>query len=379
MTVMTGLGFLFSALALLIGMLMMLAVLIRRQPRVPPGEVRLPITVLKPLCGDDSSLYETLKTFCVQDYVQYQIVFGLHREEDSALPVVRRLQREFPQLDIAVVINPRLHGSNYKVSNLINMVSAAKHDLLVIADSDIHVGPDYLATIVPPLMDPKTGIVTCIYRARPRRNLWSRLAAQYIDDGFMPSVLLSHLLGGRGFAFGATIALRRRVLEDIGGFAAVVNHLADDCMLSIVTRRRGFKTVLSPYVVETTVQEPDFASLAHHELRWLRTTRTLQPLGYAFSFLMFTVPLALLGVCFAQGSVGSLWLLAGTVAARLALHAIQRHRAARPLFSELWLLPLRDLLTPMLWARAFASREVDWGGHHFTVAQDGSFAETSEP
>ena len=177
------------------------------------------------------------------------------------------------------------HGSSGKVSNLINMMPLARYDYLVIADSDVRVAPDYLARVVPPLLDSEVGIVTCPYRGCPGRGTWSLLESAFINDWFMPSVYVAALLGSRAFAFGATIGLRREVLARIGGFISIADQLADDYRLGELTRRMGLRTVLSEVVVGTVVDECSLDDLVRHELRWLRTIRAVRPLGYALLLL----------------------------------------------------------------------------------------------
>lgn len=368
------LGVAIAGLAFIHGVIALIALLVRRESSVR-GPLLPPVTLLKPLHGAEASLYQALRSFCDQDYPVFQVVFGVRDAHDPALDVVRQLQKEFPALVISVVVDTQVHGSNRKVSNLINMMRAAEHEYLILADSDIHVGRDYLATLVSPLLDDKVGIVTCAYRGRPQRNFWSGIGAQHIDDWYMPSIMLAHLFGGSTFAFGATIGLRKQVLESIGGFAAIANHLADDYMLSSLTKKIGLKTVLSRHVVETTVDEPNLAALVRHELRWMRTIRAMQPLGYAFLFISFTLPLAVCGAWISDGADLAMILLYGAIVARVMLHFVQRLRAKRPLFSALWLLPVADLMTALMWVSGFAGREVDWGREKFSIEQDGSFRE----
>lgn len=331
-----------------------------------------PVTVLKPLCGDEPGLYASLRSFCAQDYPRFQLIFGVRVPHDPALKVVNRLRREFPELTIEAVVDQRQLGANAKVSNLANMMRVAAHDILVIADSDIIVGPDYLNHATAPLADPRVGIVTCPYRGRSTPGLWSKLGALYINDWFLPSVLVAHILGSRAFAFGATIALRREALASIGGFPALANYLADDYMLGALTRDRGLKTVLSPYLVETVVDEPNFGSLWQHELRWLRTIRTLQPGGYALSFLTHAVPVCLLGLLAGGGQPPLLVLLGLSLSMRLMLHyEVDKFSwsSERP---RPWLIPVRDLLTFAAWCAGFGSRSVYWRQQWLDVQADGS-------
>ena len=356
----------------------------RRQRRGDPAPAdaaaprQLPVTVLKPLCGAEPDLEHSLRSFCGQDYAGgLQIVFGVQHPADPALAVLERLKRDFPRLDLAVVIDPTRHGASAKVSNLINMMRAARHDWLVLADSDVSVPPGYLAAVAAPLADPAVGIVTCPYRGVPRPGLWSRLGALFINDWFIPSVRVAALFGSRAFAFGATIALRRDALDAIGGFGAIADQLADDYRLGELTRRRGLRTVLSEVVVDTWVDERTFRQLAQHGLRWLRTIRVVRPGGYAFSAVTFSLPVAMLGCALAGWTPVTLFLLGATVALRLMLHLTAQApgsagTAASRSWSQLWAVPLADGLGFALWCGAFVTREVQWRQGRYRVARDGS-------
>ena len=343
---------------------------LKAEYRAPPGQ-NPAVTVLKPLCGKEHELYECLRSFCDQEYPQFQIVFGVADGADPAVEAVSRLQGEFPKLDLKLVVDRRQHGSSRKVSNLMNMLPLAQHDFLVVSDSDVRVPRDYLSKIVPPLLDPDVGIVTCPYRGAPRRGLWSLLGSMFINDWFIPSVRVAALYGSRAFAFGVTIALRRQVLAGIGGFAAIANQLADDYRLGELTRARGLRTVLSAVVVETSVDERSFGDLVHHELRWLRTIRTVRPLGYCLSFITFSVPLALLGCAISHGAGPAIALLAVTAVARVALHLRVRGTPSG-IARYFAVLSLREALSLLLWAWGFVTRRVHWRDDRFRVTRDGS-------
>lgn len=331
-----------------------------------------PVTVLKPLHGAEPRLYENLRSFCLQQHPNYQLIFGVRDPDDAAIAVVQRLQSEFPLLDIAMVIDPRVHGANLKVSNLLNMIPHAKHDWFVLADADIHVSTDYLTRVTAPLADASVGIVTCLYYGIANASFWSRLGRLFIDDWFAPSVRLSHAFGSTRFAFGSTICLRRDALQTIGGFAALSDTLADDFWLGELTRRAGLRTVLSDVVVGTDVNESQLKDLWAHELRWLRTIRSLAPWGFAMSFVCFTTPLLLLGLFLAPGATtATLALLGG--AARVLLHFLQRHTSDRALpWHEVLLVPLRDVLMLMEWAVALAGWQVRWRGQVLHARGGGS-------
>src|SRR5215469_18310488 len=301
-----------------------------------------PTTILIPLCGSDPELYQSLRTFCAQRCVDLQIVCGVRDVEDPALEAVRRLQREFPLLDLRIVANPAQHGASAKVSNLINMMPLARHEFLVIADGDVRVPPDYLERVVAPLSDEGVGIVTCLYRGCPRPGLWSMLGSLFINEWFVPSARVAALLGSRAFAFGVTIALRRAALQRIGGFAALADQLPDDYRLGELTRRLGLRTVLSEVEVETCVDEGSLGELVRHELRWLRTIRTVRPLGYALAGVTFGLPATILGSVLADGSRATLTMVAVTAIARLMINSAPR-KPYSPL-AQLWLVALNDLL-----------------------------------
>ena len=321
-----------------------------------------PITVLKPLCGFEDRLEANLDTLCRQTHPHYQIVFGVRDAGDPAIGVVRRLEARYPGLDIALVVDPRVHGGNLKVSNLINMMSAARHPWLVLADSDIAVEPDYLERVTAPLADPQVGIVTCLYRGIPAGGLWTRVGALFIDTWFAPSVAVASRGGSSEFGFGATIALRADALRAIGGFEALKDRLADDFWLAELTRRQGLATILSDVVVGTDVTEHSLSALWQRERRWMQTIRSLNGPGYAFCFVTFTLPMLVLGLLLAP----AWWNLA--IAAVGLLARMLLHRRAAPAISPL-LAPLRDGLLLLEWLSGFAGATTRWREHRLAVDQ----------
>jgi ceramide glucosyltransferase len=357
----------------LLTLIAVLAWQLRRPPRM--SAQRPPVTLLKPLCGTEPGLYEHLRGFCQQEYPEYQIIFGVRDPADPARAVADRLIAEFPSLRMDVVVNPQQHGSNYKISNLINMLELARYELLVMADSDAFVGPDYLASVAAPLLDPKVGLVTCAYRAVPTRSVWSRLGAMYINEWYLPSMLVAWLFGYEGYVSGQTMCVRQDTLRAIGGLHAIANHLADDHRLGELVRGLGLKILLSPYVVEGEHHEQNLKSLTRHELRWMRTIHVLRPRSFRLIFLSFTFPLAFCGLLlgFMVGPVSvAAWALFGiTAAVRLALHFTPRLRSERRLFADIWLLPVRDVLLCGVWFRSFFTSRVTWRGNEFDVDADG--------
>jgi ceramide glucosyltransferase len=347
----------------------------RREPPHLPLKDGPAVTVLKPLCGTEPGLYSNLRSFCVQEYSQYQIVFGVRDSADPALPVVQRLAAEFPHLQIDVVVNAQQHGSNRKVSNLINMLECARHDVLVIADSDALVGPDYLATVTAPLQDERTGLVTCLYHSVPTVTRWSRLGAMYVNEWYIPSVLLARLFGNREFASGQTLCLRRETLEGIGGLRSIAHHLADDYKIGAAVRALGKEIVLSSYVPIARQYDPSLDDLIQHETRWMRTIRVLRPHSFPFLCITFSVPLATAGFVLSLAQAGlaeiGFGLLMLSVYARILLHRLSRRPGDRTGRSGVWLLPARDLLVCWVWCRAFLTTRVTWRGAEFEVDVDG--------
>jgi ceramide glucosyltransferase len=337
------------------------------------------VSVLKPLCGIEPRLYENLVTFCEQAHPCFQLLFGVSSPADPAIDVVRRLQAAYPECDIELVIDSRVHGSNLKVSNLINMAQRARHDVIVLADSDIAVEPDYLDTVTAPLADPDTGVVTCLYRAQSVGGFWPRVGALFINEWFAPSVRVAHAGGSRRFGFGATLALRRTTLENIGGFEALKDCLADDYWLAEHARTLGLNTVLSPVMVATDVIEPTFTTLWLREMRWLRTIRSVNPVGFAFLFITFTSPWLFAGTLATFLLAGtdvaathpfvaptaSIGTVAGSIA-RILLHA-RSARHSHTFWRDLPLVPLRDTLLALQWLGAAFGSYVVWRGARMPV------------
>ena len=361
-------GFAIAAVAMSYSVLVWL-IARRVRPGIRPGPVDAPpVTILKPLCGAEPETYECLRSFCAQDYPEFQIIFGLRYATDPALAIVARLQQEFPHRDLQVIIDRRRHGGNAKVSNLINMMPAARHAVLILADSDVRVSPDYLAHIVPPLLDRAVGIVTCPYRGVARPGLWSLLGSMYINEWFMPSVRVAAAGGSQAFASGVTIGIRAPVLARIGGFAAIANELADDFRLGQLTRRLGLRTVLSDVEVETIVGERTLRDLVMHETRWLRTIRALRPVSYGSLVLTFGLPVTALDALWTRGAPLALGILGVALLARILLHLTVRRRGS------LWrvlLVPLRDFLNVGLWGWGFVTRRVRWRDQAYRISSGG--------
>lgn len=330
-----------------------------------------PITVLKPLCGHEPRLYDALRSFCQQDYPQFQIVFGIREGADQARSVVEQLQSEFPNRDLRLVVNDKVIGCNLKVCNLVNMMAEAQYDYLVVADSDVIVRQNYLQQIIQPLADPQNGLVTCLYKGKALGSLASYLGALFIDGWFMPAVLVSRLLGSPSFVSGATIALTRDVLNSVGGFRCLVNHLADDYTLGQRVRELGRRTVISDITVDTWATDANLSAIVEHELRWMRTIRTLQPVGYLFSGITCGLTVPLLGVALGIGAAPAIGLLLAALLLRLVLHFGWTELTPLKAIQTAFLIPARDLLVFATWTAGFFCRRVRWRQQILSVAADG--------
>lgn len=340
-----------------------------RQPR-RRGYSTPPVSVLKPLCGEDPGLYENLLSFSAQDYVKFQLVFGVRDANDPAVAVVRRLMAEFPAAELALVVDGRRRGSNLKIANLQNMLPAARYDTLVLADSDMRVTPDYIAEVTADLAGGSGDLVTSLYRGISGGGLWSDLAASQINHGFLPQILVAQAFGHKQGCFGATIALNRATLDDIGGFAALEDELADDYALGAAVRGLGRRVLLSPHIVDNVIVEGGIAELFRHELRWARTIRALAPMGFALSIVTQPVILAAFAVATGAQPQASLIALAASLAWRCATVRII-DRALRLPPTPLWKVPVRDVLSFSVFVASFFARTVAWRDSTFRIGPKG--------
>jgi ceramide glucosyltransferase len=336
------------------------------------------VSLLKPLHGGAPGLAENLESFCRQNYAgPVQIVFGVQDPADPSIPIVEALKARFPTLEIALVLDDKSHGPNAKISNLTNIMAAARHDLLILSDDDIAVPPDWLAAVTRALEAPGIGLVTCLYTGAtlPGANLWSVLSAMGNSYDFLPNAILGASLGLANPCFGSTIALRREVLDCIGGFAAFADYLADDYEIGRAVREKGFRIAIPALSVRHGCREDSLKELFRHELRWTRTIRLLNRGGHLGSIVTLPLPLAILGAVF-LGFAGIFSLFGGliigaAVASRLFLKwridAIFGANAG-----SAWLLPLRDLLSFVVFLASLFGGTVHWRGTRFAVQASGA-------
>ena len=327
-----------------------------------------PVTLLKPLHFEEPGLEANLASFMTQDYdAPVQVVLGVQSPSDTAIPIAQKLKELYRGSDIALTVDPREHGTNRKVSNLINMLEHARHPILVLSDSDIRVGPGYLRGVTRALKETDVGAVTALYVGRPSQALWAGITAMGISYQFLPNVLVGVAIGIAKPCFGSTIALRRKTLEEIGGFEAVANRLADDYEIGHAVRRLGFTVALAPGAVEHVCTQATPSDWVNQELRWARTIAAIDPAGHAGSAVTFPVAWAVLALVSTPG-----WWSVGVVLAAVGARAVLKLRVDnifKARSGPIWLLPVRDIFAFAIFLASFAGRSVEWRGRGFRVAE----------
>jgi ceramide glucosyltransferase len=338
-----------------------------------------PVSIFKPLKGASADLYANLASFCRLDSPGFQLLCGVRDPRDPAIAVVQRLQQDFPGCDITLVVNAEAIGSNYKVSTLHHLRQRAKHDIFVISDSDVRVEPDYLRAIIPPLLSPEVGLVTCLYRGGTNAPLPALLESLLINTVFASLVLVATRVEKTSYAFGATIAVKRHCVEHIGGFAALSDYLADDYYLGHLVAQTGDEARILPYVVETHPGVSTFADLFHHQLRWARTQRLCRPSGYFGTLITYGTVWALLALLVVWSSPILRTLALVTLGLRLFSTAlVSRMYLKAPLtLRALWLVPFTDVLSFLVWCASLRGNTVRWSEYTFRVQRDGKMSRVS--
>jgi len=325
-------------------------------------DARLPsTTVLKPVRGVEPGLAGDLASFCAQDYPAFDVVLGTLDPNDPAAGTLHAVASAGGERVRVVAGDGVPRHRNPKMSTLAPMLPFASGEILVIADSDMRVTPDYLRAVAAAFADPAVGAVTCVYRGEPRApGIAPALGALWISEQFLPSVLVARIVEPMTYCFGGTMAVRRDVFDAIGGVDVLGRHLADDHALGYLVAASGRRVALADYVVSAGVHDATVGGLLRHELRWARTIRSLRPASYAGVAIGFPVPLAVAALCLARDRrIGSVVLAAATLA-RLALHAAVRRVGGPPL--PAWLIPLRDALGVGVWLGGFIGTTVRWRG-----------------
>ncbi len=353
--------------------LVAVARLTRLRPK-RPDDFTPPVTVLKPVKGLDPGQLENFRSFFRQDYPSYQILFGVADPKDPAVPVIQQVLAEHPEADARLVLCPNLLGPNAKVSKLHQMAAEARHEILIVSDSDTRVAPDYLRHVAAPFADPAVGLATAFYRGGAPAGLAAHLERLCIHALFVPGALVACLLDGQiTFGLGATLAVRRKVLEDLGGFAAFTHVLAEDYLLANRAVAAGATVALADTVVDCVLGRIPFQAFFARQVRWARTNRCCRPLGYLGSFLRHGLALSLLLLLLSGPTPLSLALLGASTCLQAAVTWVVSARVLRAPDPArgLWLLPLADILSIALWVLAFAGNTITWRGLRYRMTRGG--------
>jgi ceramide glucosyltransferase len=385
--------FVFEALAVLSFVLTLwqwiIAIRFPLHQRVAANPFSPAVTLLKPLKGADSTTKENLRSWFVQTYPgEVQILFGVASENDPACEVVRELLREFPECDAQLVVCPETFGANAKVSKLIHLLRGAKYELIAISDADVRVPCDFLANAVHPLRDEKVGLVNCFYRFSNPTTLAMEWEATATNADFWSQVLQSRHLKPMDFALGAVMITWRKQIQDIGGFEAIANCLADDYQLGNRIAKNGYHIALSTMVVDCWDSPKNLRQVWKHQLRWARTIRVCQPVPYFFSILSNVTLWALVwGVadlkskkflevaCSTHWQIhfcGGLPLLFIVMRTFVAIHLQRRLERNWRRAVYFWLVPLKDIFQALIWLLAFAGNQIEWRGEKYRLRRDGA-------
>lgn len=335
------------------------------------------VTVLKPVHGAEPQLERTLESFFQQDYPQFEIIFGARSRDNEALLVVEKLRARYPKVRTQVVISGEPSWPNAKVFSLAKMIASSDNDYLIISDSDVLVAPDFLRNVVPPLLDLKVGLVTCLYQGIPEKSFWSRLEALGMSVEMPAGVMVAEMVDGMRFALGAAMAVRRDAIEAMGGIRETADFYSDDFVLGNRIAEAGYAVCLSHYKVGHVLAARSLRRTFGDQLRWMKSTRFSRPWGHVGSGLTYAVPFGLLALLLALGhphrlatglALFALAWLNRTLLAVLVGWGILRDPRSLQLC---WLYPLRDLLGFCTWAASFAGNTFLWRGEPYQFGQDG--------
>lgn len=329
------------------------------------------VTILRPLHGEEPGLVEAIRSVFDHGHdAPVQIIFGLADAADPALRAIERARFGYSGIDVSVVIDPQMHGANRKMSNIINLAAHVRHPVVMIIDSDVHVPRGAVSALAAQIEDPSVGVASCLHAGIGQSGFWSRLAAMDITYRFMPSVLVGRRLNLAEPVLGPMMGLRAETLARIGGFSAFADVLADDYEIGRAVRGLGLRVAICGPFVRHGCSETGLGALLRHELRWTRTIYGIDPAGFAGSLVTHVTPIALLAVLLSDGSMATWLLLVAALAIRSAIKLRLDH-LARTVSGPLWLLPLRDCLSLVVWVLTFFVGRVDWRGYRFKVTADG--------
>jgi ceramide glucosyltransferase len=350
---------------------------LRAEAQAIPLQSLPPVTVLKPVHGMEPRLEANLESFFRQDYPEFEIVFGTRSRDNEALVVVERLRARYPGVRTQVVISGEPSWPNAKVFSLAKMIASSDNDYLVISDSDVLVGPDFLRNVVPPLLNPKVGLVTCLYQGIPASGFWSQLEALGMSVEMPSGVMVADMLEGMKFALGATMAVRRDAMEAIGGIRETADFYSDDFVLGNLIADAGYEVGLSHYKVGHVLTVRSFQRTFGDQLRWMKSTRFSRPWGHVGSGLTYAVPFGLLALLLSLGHEHRIhagealfamaWLNRTLLAVVVGWGVVRDPRS----LWLCWLYPLRDLLGFCTWVASFTGNKFVWRGEPYEFGQEG--------
>jgi ceramide glucosyltransferase len=338
------------------------------------------VSLLKPVRGVDFGSYENFASFCRQEYPEYEILFAVADQADPAVPLIRRLIAEFPRCRIRLLVGSEQLGSNRKVNKLARLAREAQHDVLVLTDGDVRVGPEYLREVVAPFADKQVGAVTSFYRGIAEKNLGAELEAIGAASDFFAGVLMANWMEGITFGLGASIVTTKEWIEKIGGFAAIADMHSDDYELGHRIAKAGGNVLLSREAVWTMYPAQTARGFWQHQVRWARTVRLCRPLSFAGLIFTHGLPWAVLAAFLAPAPrIGATYLLAYlllrlTMAWTVGVWGVRDDVLRR----NLWLVPLRDAIYFVVWLASFASNRIHWGGEEFRMNKGRLVALVSE-
>jgi ceramide glucosyltransferase len=327
------------------------------------------ISVLKPIRGLDPDAYENFASFCRQDYPEFEILFAVNDAEDPAAPVVQKLIADFPDRPIRLIVVVERLGANTKVSNLCRLVREARHDLLVITDSDVRVEPGYLQSIAAMFRDPSVGGVTALYRGRDNFEFVAAMDCVGSSAAFCGAALVARELEGLKFMMGSTMATKKERLTEIGGFEAMVDLHSDDYELGRRIAARGRRIELLSEPVWMAFPSQTLGAYLRHELRWAIGIRNIRPGGHFGMLFTHGLPWAFAAACVApSAAVGAAYLSAYFVLRFAMAWAVGVWGLRDPVLRRrFWLLPVRDFLSFFVWVASFGMNRIEWRGSSFTL------------
>ncbi len=353
---------------------------IRLHHRIKPSSRPWPpVTVLKPVHGLEKNQAENLRSSCIQDYPEFQVVFSVQEADDAAIPLLKDLQREFGADRVTVAVENCRAGTNGKINNMIGGLRHARHDILVISDSDVLLRPDYLKTIVAPLSDPDVGCACTLYKAAGAETWFEKMELLTLNADFMANVLFAHVSGASKFCLGASAALHRSMLEKVGGLEALSDYLVEDYEMGRRILMLGKKIAIVPYFVDTIVDLRSPSQWWNHQVYWDQNTRAARPFAFFATALVRSVPFACLYAIIRMGDSLGLGILAGAFSLRIVTAAMVLGWGLRDRegLRSLGLLIFRDIASLVTWLLAFTKRTTIWRGTSFILTRDGRLVENS--